>query len=258
MGFDGIVVALFLLAVAYVVNQAVAYIEQQTSIKFLDEEFKNQLREKTLEEKSLFDLLDITFRFEPPRYKYSFYKAEQDEQPRSLFMTVRNKSKDVNIYIDWNQSSITDYKGTSRRVIRLGMDERLNPAFYPLNFQVPSPVAPGCAVTSRITAEDILKAETDEKSGDKFLKPSEPILSLSKLQADIKNKKLPKEVRERREKQKLDFEEWRNPLEFSIRLMLRMADLNKNKASEYQYALLLKFTVNRVVWRHVLPWNPKK
>lgn len=258
MDFDLIVVVLFLITVAYVINQAISDVEQQTTIKFIDEEFKNQLREKTLEGTPLIDLMDITFRFDPTRYKYNFYKADQDAQPRSLFMTVRNKSKDVNIYIDWNQSSITDYKNTSRRLIRLGMDERLNPSFYPLGLQVASPVAPGGSVTARITAEDILKPETDAKSGDKFLKPGEPIVSLTKLQTDIKNKKLPKEVREKREKQKLDFEEWRAPLEFSVRLVLRMADLTQSKASEYQYSLLLRFTVNRVIWRHVLPWNPKK
>ena len=113
-------------------------------------------------------------------------------------------------------------------------------------------------MTARITAEDILKAEPDEKSGDKFLKPGEPIVSFSKLQKDIDNKKLPKEVRNKREKQKIDFEDRRNPLEFSIRLMLRMADLNQTDTSEYQYSLWLKFKVERVRWVNVLPWNPKK
>lgn len=258
MNFDWIVVALFLIAVAYVINQAIAYVEQQTTPKFLDGDFNNQLKEKTLEETALSNIVAISFRFEPSRYKYSFYKADQDEQPRSLFMTVRNISQNVNIYIDWDQSSITDYKGTARRVIRLGMDERLNPTLYPLNAQAPSPVTPGNSVTARITAEDILKPETDAKSGDKFLKPGEPIVSMTKLQGDIKNKKLPKEVRDKREKQKEDFEYWRKPLEFSIRLMLRMVDLNQNQPNEYQYALLLKFTVSRVIWREVLPWNPKK
>jgi len=258
MELDWIVVALFLITVAYVINQAISYVEQQTSIAFLEDDFKAQLKEKTLDGRPLIDLMAITFRFEPSRYKYSFYKADQDEQPRSLFMTVRNTSKDVNLYVDWNQSSITDFKNTSRRLVRLGMDEKFNSAFYPLGFQAPSPIAPGSSLTARITAEEILKGEVDEKSGDKFLKPGEPILSFTKLQGDIDNKKLPKNVRDQREKLKLDFEEWRKPLEFSIRLMLRMSDLNQAKSADYQYALLLKFTVSRVFWRHVLPWNPKK
>lgn len=261
MEFDWIVVALFLITVAYVINQAISYVEQQTTIKFLEDDFKNQLKEKTLEGTPLSDLMNITFRFEPSRYKYSFDKADQDEQPRSLFMTVINfnKVKDVNIYIDWDKSSITNYVTSSRRLIRLnmpGVHGQHNSTSLPVSSQVPTSIGPGNSFTSRITGEDVLAIK--EEQGSKFLEPGTPLVSFTKLEFDINNKKLPKNVRDAREKLKLDFEEWRKPLEFSIRLMIRMADLSQHKPSEYQYSLLLKFTVSRVLWRQVLPWNPKK
>lgn len=259
MNFDWIVLALFLITVAYVINQAISYIEQQTAPKFLDEDFKKQLTSLTLGETPLSDLMNINFRFEPSRYKYSFDKADQDEQPKSLIMIFNNfsKGKDVNIYIDWDKSSVTNYVTASRRLIRLNMNERLNTLSLPPPGQVPSSIAPGQTLTTRITAEDVLELKEDEKGG-KFLQPNAPILSTFKLQFDIDNKKLPKDIRLKREKLKFDFEDWKKPLEFSVRLMLRMADLSENKTAEYQYSLLLKFTVSRVIWRHVLPWNPKK
>lgn len=258
MNFDWIVVVLFLITVAYVINQAISYVEQQATVKFQDEDFKKQLKEKTLDGTPLSDLINITFRIDPSRYKFSFDRADQDEQPKSLIMTVINisKAKDVNVYIDWDKSSITNYVTASRRLIRLSLAERLNTTSLPPSSQVPTPIAPGNTVTVRITGEDMLELKEDDKG--KFLQPNVPILSPFKLQQDIDNKKLPRDIRDKREKLKLDFEEWRKPLEFSVRLMLRIADLSQNKTSEYQYSLLLKFTVSRVLWRHVLPWNPKK
>lgn len=258
MNFDWIVVVLFLITVAYVINQAINYIEQQTKINFLEGEFKSQLQSLTLEETPLSDLMNITFRFQPSRYKYSFDKADQDEQPNSLFMTVINfnRVKNVNIYIDWDKSYITNYVTSSRRLVRLNLDGKLYSNSFPLSPQATTTISPGYTFTTRITGEDTLAVKDD--AGGKYLTPTIPIVSMTKLQFDIDNKKLPKNIRLAREKLKLDFEYWRKPLEFSVRLFVRIADLSQDNFPEYQYSLLLKFTVSRVVWRHVLPWNPSK
>lgn len=255
---DFIIIVIFLIIVGSIVNQAIVTVERQTEIELQKQELEQQLSEKTLEGTPLKDLLNITFRIEPSRYQFNYYEKDKDAQPKSFIMTVINKSEHVNIYIDWDKSSISNYTNLSRRLIRLKMDEKLNVNSLPPGSQVSSPVTPGNTMTSRITAEDVLELKTDDKTGEKFLQPKDPILSLYGLQFDIKNKKLPKPVREGRKKLKKDFDYRQKPLMIVLRLMLRLVDLNQGSTREYQYLLLCRFTVSRVLWTDRLPWMPKK
>lgn len=249
---DLVIITLFLIIVVYVIGQAINSVEQQADVKFQEDDLKTQLKEKTVGDTPLSDIVDIKFKFDPSRYKFSYDKLEQDELPKSLIMTVINKSKDFNVYVDWHQSSITNHTNASRRVVRIGMDEKLNPSMSPPGFQGLSPVTPGNSFTGRFTVEDILKED------DKILKPNEPLLSLYKLQQDINNKKIPQEVRDKRKKQKSNFDDRKEPLEFSARLMLQIKDLSSVSAGNYQYSLWCRFLISRVHWLSLLPWIPKK
>jgi hypothetical protein len=193
------------------------------------------------------DIVDVSFRFED-RYKFS-------DQPKFFSTTIKNKSKDIHIYVDWDKSTITNYENTSRRVIRLNADKQLTSTNIPIGNQFSNPITPGGSFTAQITAEDIMGKNAEKN----VLEPAKPIIDLDELDKRAKDKKR-KPTKELKEKNS-QFRSREAPLEFSLRIMLRMSRLDENGkvgSPEYQYPLWCKFKVFNMHWWDQIPWNPKK
>jgi hypothetical protein len=237
----------------YVISQAIFSLDNQTKFVADTKFFETQLEEKQLGDKKLKDLFNVTFKFEY-RYKYK-------DQPKTLLMTLENKSQDYYIYIDWDSSSMTTYDPNfSRRVVRVAPDKRINDLALP---QVYSAIPPKLKLTTSITAEDVFKPSAD---GD-TLELITPIIDLDKLNKVSKILRTPQYIKDIN----FNFKERRKPIEFYLRLMLRMTDVRHEDGNDrfqqvaptygrefFQTMVTYKFTVSKMFWVDQIPWNPQK
>jgi hypothetical protein len=249
---DLIILVVYIICMTYVISQAIFSLDNQTKIvtdgKFLD----TQLEEKQLGDKKLKDVIGIGFKFED-RYK-------SDAQPKTLAMTVENKSENFYIYIDWDSSSITSYDPNfSRRVIRVAPDKRITDLALS---QVFSTIPPKLKLPTSITSETAFKLKDDG-----VLELATPIIDLETLEKVSKILKTPQYIKDIN----FNFKERRKPIEFYLRLMLRMTDILYEDGRDrfqqvtqtygreyYQTVLTCKFTVTRMFWVDQIPWNPQK
>jgi hypothetical protein len=242
---DLIILVIFLICVAYVVRRAIEDLDDQTKFEFDKSSLETQLDEKTLGETKLKDIVEVGFRFEH-RYKFS-------DQPKFLSATIKNKSPNVHIYADWDKSTITNYENASRRLIRLNADKQLTSTNLPIGSQLANPITPGNSLSVQLTAEEVVKKNAEAN----VLEPQVPLIDLADLEKRAKDKvkKPTKALKDMHAK----FDDRQAPLEFSIRLMLRMnqIDLEGKGESEYQYPLWCKFKVHNMHWWDQIPWNPK-
>ena len=245
---DLIIFVIFLICVTYVVQTAISSLDDQTKVEFQKGELTSQLEALTLEETPLSEIVDINFGFKPED-RFPF-----DKQPTSVLALIRNKSKNVQIYVDWDKSTITNYAIASRRVIHLNIaDKSVNTAQQPLLIQAPNPISPGNLLSAQLAPEDTVKRNVESN----VLEAKEPIIDLKDLDkktTDTKEKKAPKDLKQKR----LRFLIRKAPLEFSLRLMLRMNSLDAGGGRAYEYSLNCKFKVFNMPWWDQLPWNPKK
>ena len=245
---DLIIFVIFLICVTYVLQRAIGSLDEQTKVEFQKGELTSQLEKLTLDEMPLSDIVDVNFGFKPED-RFPF-----DKQPTSVLALIRNKSKNVQIYVDWDKSTITNYAIASRRVIHLNIaDKSVNTAQQPLLIQAPNPISPGNLLSAQLAPEDTVKRNVESN----VLEAKDPIIDLKDLDkktTDTKEKKAPKELKQKR----LRFLIRKAPLEFSLRLMLRMNSLDDGGGQTREYSLLCKFKVFNMPWWDQLPWNPKK
>lgn len=158
------------------------------------------------------------------RYKY--------EPIPHLDVTVVNTSASA-IYVDWDRSTLTNFAGRSRRVIRITPSMNINLS----RPQIFSVAAPGQVLIEKIVAEDML-----EPAGDGTLKITKPIETLIAGNLALAAKLF-------RDK----------PPHFLLRLALWLSDPGDPTRLEAQpRALTLKFEVHKVLGTSALPWNRKK
>jgi hypothetical protein len=250
---DLIILVVYIICMTYVISQAIFSLDNQTKLtndaKFLEE----QLEAKTLGDKKLKDLISIFFKFDD-RY-------ESDKQPKTLMMTIENKSKDYYIYIDWDSSSITSYDPNfSRRVIRVAPDKRITDLALP---QVFSAIPPTLKLPTSITSESAFKLNAESN----ILELITPIIDLEALEKASKVFKTPQYIKDIN----FNFKERRKPIECDLRLMLRMTDLLHEDGKEhyqqvtptygnehYQTMLTCRLTLTKMFWVDQIPWNPKR
>ncbi|NJR39154.1 MAG: hypothetical protein HC781_10365 [Leptolyngbyaceae cyanobacterium CSU_1_4] len=192
------------------------------------------------------------FKFEF-RYKYQ-------AQPKTLIMTIENKSADHYIYIDWDSSSITTYDPNfSRRVIRVAPDKRITDLDLP---QFPSAIPPKLKLATVVTAEDVFKLNAEG-----VLELKNDLIDLEKLNKVSKILRTPQYIKDIN----FNFKERRKPIEFSLYLMLQMTNVLNEDGNDrlqqvtptygkqvFQTMLIYKFTVSRMYWIDQIPWNPQK
>jgi len=236
---DLIILVIFLICVTYVIRRAIEELDAQTRIDFDKKDLETQLENLTLNEVKLKDIVEVSFKFDD-RYKHS-------EQPKTLGTTIKNKSENVQIYADWDKSTLTDFGTPSRRVIRLNADKQITSTGRPIGSQFSSPITPGTSFSAQLTAEDIMKLNSDKN----VLEPGSALVDVDDLDKKANDKKASKEIKELNG----NFRSRKAPIDFSLRLMLRMNPLDAGGGKEHQYPLWCKFKVINMPWWDHIPWN---
>lgn len=242
---DLIILVIFLICVSYVVYNAINWLDKQTKVEFEKGALDEQLSSLTLEGTPLKDIVEVNFGFKPfDRFKFS-------DQPKSLSTTIKNKSKDIQIFADWDRSTLTDYGNASRRVIHLNSAKQFISNHQPPLIQVPNPITPGTSlIAAQLAPEEVVQRNFEKN----VLEPMKPIVDLDDLARKADLKITPKEVKLKNSR----FRSRKAPLEFSLRLLLQMKPLSDGGGRTYEYLLLCKFRVINMPWWDQLPWNPKK
>lgn len=230
--FDSVIVAVYLISVMYVGYQALNSLDDQTAIGLDKKPFESQLEAAKLSDTPLKELIDVKFKFED-RYKFP-------DQPKELQVTIDNKSSNQSIYVDWDQSSLTDYEGRSRRVIRMTPDKRLNLS----QPQTPYVIAPGRSLKEKLTAEDLL-----EPKENNTLEAKAPIVDLDQLKKAADNKKTSKKIKD----MYADFMAGKKPVKFSLRLSLTFIDSHTKMQRRHHYMLDCDFLVEKRPWTDYIP-----
>ncbi|HEY9618967.1 MAG TPA: hypothetical protein V6C78_01290 [Crinalium sp.] len=223
---DLIIVAIYLISVAYVLFQAINSVEDQTTISF-----NKGAVTKQIEEQNLQDVIDVNVKFDG-KYKY-------DNQPKELAVTVENKSKTKAIEVDWDRSSIIT-GGRARRIIRLSQDKRIDL----FQRQVFSMATPGLSLQEKVTAEDLLKVNPDTG----VFEVTGPIVDIAKMKKDAAGKKAGDKARTAYE----DFASLKTTVKFAMRLVVRIYDL-MGAESDRLHALTCDFEIKKVPWTDFLP-----
>ncbi len=162
-----LVTSVYILSLLYVFSRITEDLDNFIAIEFDRDSFNEQL-----EKQEIADALDIDF---------SFSSLYRPDAIKDLCLTIANKSEHKSMYINWEQCTLTDFYGQSRRVIRLipGMDLDLS------QVQVFGVAAPGQSLTEQVVAEESLK-----RNSDGILSVVKPLFSPGNLRsASEKNSK---------------------------------------------------------------------
>lgn len=220
-----VILTLYIIGVSYVFNRMIESIDDQ--IKF---EFKKAVVDEQLKAQNLQDKIGIAFKFQ------SSYPVDDLKE---LALSIQNKSEDIAIYVDWDNSSlVVEHSKQSRRVIRKSPDLTRDLAVP----QSPSLIAPQKTLSETVTAEDVF--QRDQATGTySATKPIINISGLSKGQRKLYN----------------DFMNGRKKLEFSLQLVLRISEVRVGLAPGVNIPPMCiincPFTIRKLPWTYALPWN---
>jgi hypothetical protein len=226
------VLTFYIIGVSYTFNRMIESIDDQINFALEKAIVEGQLKEQNIQ-----DTVGITFKFKPT---YGL------EDLKELSMSVENKSKNLAVYIDWDNSSIVvEHSKQSMRVIRKSPDITRDLGVP----QSPSLVAPEKTLTTAITTEDVFKRDTvsGTYSTDK------PIVNISGLQKHAlkKNRILFK-----------NFMDMQTTLQFSLQLVLRISEVRVGLALGVDVPPMVivncPFTIKKLPWTYALPWNKKR
>jgi hypothetical protein len=227
-----IVLTLYIIGVTYIFNQMIESIDDK--IKF---EHQKSVVDDQLKEQNLDTQVGISFRLSP---SYSF------DELKELSVSIENKSDNLAVYIDWDNSSIVvEHSKQSRRVIRKSPDLTRDLAVP----QSPSLVAPKKTLSAAVTAEDVFAR--DVTTGTYTAK--QPLVNITALQ---------KSPVKAQRKLYNDFINRTKQLEFSLQLVLRISEVRVGLAPGVNVPPMCivncPFTIRKLPWTYALPWNKKK
>ncbi|MGI0491135.1 hypothetical protein ACN4EG_04930 [Alkalinema pantanalense CENA528] len=221
---DLLLLTIYFLCVTYVLYQIINSFNDEFTIKLEKGELEEWLNKMKLK-----DWVEISFNFDG---RYEFDKLKE------LAISIKNKSNEYPIYVDWDYSSITDLDGKARRVTRLTPGTTLD-LFQDQAF---SAIAPGTTLKEKIVAEDMLKRKGD--NGE---------MEIAKTLIDLSKPGKPGPPLTRY----LEFIALQRTLQFSLDLVFRFVD-NDTPVTGYRTRVPMKFTMSKLHWTAGLPWNPKK
>jgi hypothetical protein len=228
---DLLVLTVYIIGITYTFNRMVDSIADQMKVEFDPKKtIADQLKKQNLEDK-----LEISFSL---KGMYSI------DEPNTLSISIKNKSEDLAVYVDWDNSSIVGIDQRSRRVIRQSPD-LIRDLAVP---QIPSLIVPGKTLKESVTAEDVFKR--DQETGT--YSPGTPIANIPGLQKGGKPQK----------KQYSDFMEGKLNFEFSLDLVFRTADaaygIVQGRNVPPICIVNCPFSIRKLPWTYALPWNKKK
>ena len=228
---DLVVFTLYIIGITYTFNRMVDSIADRMKVEFDPKKtIAEQLKKQNLEEK-----LDISF---------SLKGMYPIDEPDSLSISIKNKSEDLAVYVDWDNSSIVGIDQRSRRVIRKSPD-LIRDLAVP---QIPSLIVPGKTLKESVTAEDVFKR--DKETG--IYSPGNPIANIPGLQKGGKPQK----------KMYSNFMSGKLDSEFSLDLVFRTANAAYGIAQVTNVPpvciINCPFIIKKLPWTYALPWNKKK
>ncbi|MBD1940900.1 hypothetical protein H6F50_00810 [Coleofasciculus sp. FACHB-712] len=210
------ILTVYIICVTYVLYRVFKSVDRNQVIVHLDRESLNG----QLEAQNLRDRVDIQFKLE---------KRYQLDRLRELSIQIDNKSAEHSIDVDWDRSSLTDFDGRSRRVIRLTPSMILDLS----QRQVYSFIGSGKILKEKITVEDVLQRDLQTD----VLKISASLFDPSKLK-------------------KLSSPE--STLHFSLTLVLHLFRSTSETGNSVTHILSCDFTVKKAPWTDVMRWNPRE
>lgn len=247
---DPIILAIFLLVVAYMVKRAIDSLDDQVKVEFKGITFEPKAPlEERIDNVPLENIVGARIKFEQ-RYKFNLEKGSSDI-PKLIKVTLENKSDYITIRVDWDNSNLTDYKKSARRAIRL-FDDRVEDV---TRAQIKTLIPPKFSITETVTAEPVLKEKADTD-----WRPEIPLIDLVALRKESKatsNKPDEKKRIALRKQQITRFMESKIPIRFTLRLLLQFTDISAGVKKDYYCFMLCNFTIRRLEWLDQLPWNPK-
>ncbi|QLE57776.1 hypothetical protein [Nostoc sp. TCL26-01] len=225
-----VVLTIYIIGISYVFNRMVESIDDRLKFEFKKGDVEEQLKKLELDEK-----IGISFKLDAS----NAYDAVKD-----LSISVENKSEDLAIYVDWDNSTlIVDHTKQSCRVIRKSPD-LIRDLGVP---QVLSLVAPKRTLSEKVSAENLY--ERDKETGT--FSATKPIIDIAGLSKNKNQKKLYN-----------DFINERESLKFSLQLVLRLSEVRAGLAPGVNVPPVCiidcPFTVRKLPWTYALPWNKKK
>jgi len=230
---DLIILTLYLIGIIYTFNRMVDSIADQMQVLFNKKTVGEQLKKQNLEEQ-----MEISFGLK------GMYPIDGSDTLYTLPISIKNKSENLAIYVDWDNSSIVGSDQRSRRVIRQSPD-LIRDLAVP---QIPSLIVPGKTLKESVTAEDVFKR--DQESGT--YSPGTPIANIAKLQKGKKDQK----------KMYNDFMQRKHEFEFSLDLVLRVSEtaygITQGQNIPPVCIVNCPFTIRKLPWTYALPWNKKK
>lgn len=226
-----IMLTLYLIGIGYAFNQMVESIDDQVKLELDKSSVEEQLKQQNLQDK-----IGISFSLLP---SYSI------ENPKELSISIENKSQDLAIYVDWDNSAFEEFDGTSKRVIRKSPDIIRDLGVS----QAPSLIVPKKTLREAITSESVL--QRDQETGTYVTKNA--------VANVLKWKTSP--VRALRI-QFSEFNDRKRNFSFSLDLILRLAETNLGIAPGQSTPpiciIKCPFTVKKLPWTYALPWNKRR
>jgi len=210
---DIVILVVYLFTLIYVAYRAINNLEDRAAVIMDQAALNAQLAEQGLGEAIAVKI--------PLKGQYGF------EPISDLALTISNASE-VPFYVDWDRSTLTNFSGRSRRVIRI--TPTLNSDLS--QPQVFSVIGPGQTLNEQVVAEDMLKAKPEGG-----VQIASPLVDLGPVSALPEGKQL----------------------EFALRLVLRrVTDTTPRFDSDLiTHALTCRFMVRRVPWDENFPWKKK-
>lgn len=139
-----LIFTVYAIVVTLVFNQALKSLETKIVVKFDADLVNEQLAEQNLQ-----DAVEVSFGFAPS------YRLDE---LKSLKLSVKNKSPDEIIAIDWNQSYLINFQNVAGRLIRVVGDMTEIPAS-----QSPTTLYPGQSAQEQLSNEAIADPLFDPK-----------------------------------------------------------------------------------------------
>lgn len=227
-----LVLTFYIIGIAYTINRMIESIAEKINFKLekaiLDEDLKRQ---------EIADDVGISFKLAP---------THELGELKDLLMFVENKSKNLAVYVDWDNSSIViKHNKQSMRVIRKSPDITRDLGVP----QTPSLVAPEKTLTMSITSENAFTRDKDTGT----YTATKPIVDIASLEKNP--------VKANR----ILFKKFMNEettLEFSLQLVLRISEvrvgLQPGSNKPPMCIVNCPFTIRKLPWTYALPWNKRR
>lgn len=227
-----LVLTFYIIGISYTINRMIESIADKINFTL-----EKAVVDQQLKEQEIADDVGISFKL-GPTYELSELKE--------LLMFVENKSKNLAVYVDWDNCTIViKHNKQSMRVIRKSPDITRDLGVP----QTPSLVAPEKTLTTTITSESSFERDKDKGT----YTPTKPIVDIAGLEKNP--------VKANR----ILFKKFMNQetnLEFSLQLVLRISEvrvgLQPGSNKPPMCIVNCPFTIRKLPWTYALPWNKKR